>query len=109
MDTLKRRSWDKATLSSQPEEEELEAVPTPKETSPPPAITLNPVIQVVPQTSASQTPVPAPRKFEPDEPEKKEDEKEKVKEGSRLTRKFKHFRKGENCESLLTCNNHTVL
>ncbi|XP_021931921.1 rab11 family-interacting protein 1 isoform X2 [Zootermopsis nevadensis] len=93
MDTLKRRSWDKAILSSQPEEEEPETVPTPKEASPPPAITLSPVMQAMPQTSAPQTPVPTPRKFEPDEPEKKEDEKEKVKEGSRLARKFKQFRK----------------
>jgi len=102
LDNLKRRSWDKVTLSSQPEEEEPEAVTTPKEASPVPARTLNPLIQVVPQSSAPQTPMPAPRKLESDEPEKKEDEK--VKEGSRLARKFRHFRKGENCESLRTCN-----
>jgi hypothetical protein len=104
METVKRHSWDKATLSSQPEEEEPEAVPTPKEVCLPPAITVSSVVQVVPQTSAPQTPVPAPRKLEPDEPEKKEDEKEKVKEGSLLARKFKHFRKGEIYERLPACN-----
>jgi hypothetical protein len=97
IDTLKRRSWDKSMLSSQPEEEEPEPVPVPKEPSPPCAITLSPVTQVLPPTP----PVPSPQKLEPGEPEKKEDEKEKVKESSRLTRKFKQLYKGERCKSLL--------
>ncbi|PNF22192.1 hypothetical protein B7P43_G04937 [Cryptotermes secundus] len=89
IDTLKRRSWDKSLLSSQPEEEEPEAVPVPKEPSPPRAVTPSPVTQVLPPTP----PVPSPQKLESGEPEKKEDEKEKVKESSRLTRKFKQLYK----------------
>jgi hypothetical protein len=94
MDTLKRRSWDKSMLSSQPEKEEPEPAPAPapKEASPP-----SPVIQVLPPTA----PLPSPQKLEPGEPEKKEDEKEKVKESSRLTRKFKQMYKGERCKRLL--------
>lgn len=89
VDTLKRRSWDKSMLSSQPEEEEPEPAPAPKEPSLPPAIASIPVTQVLPPTP----PLPSPQKLEPGEPEKKEYEKEKVKESSRLTRKFKQMYK----------------
>lgn len=109
VDTLKRRSWDKSMLSSQLEEEEPESVPIPKEASPPPARTLSPVIQVVPPNSAPEIPVHAFQKLESDMPDKKEDEKEKMKEGSRLTRKFKQFRRGEYCKSLQTCKKYTAI
>jgi hypothetical protein len=100
MDTLKRRSWDKSVLSSQPEEEEPGAVPVCKEPSPPCVVTPNLVTHVLPPAP----PVPLPRKLEPGEPEKKEDEKDKVKEGSRLTRKFKQLYKGESCQRIqLSC------
>lgn len=108
MDTLKSSSRNKSVLTSQPEKEDPEPISTPKEASPAPARTLNPVIEVVqpvscpqilvvpaPQTPvpAPKTPVPAPRKLEPDEPERKVDEKEKAKEGSKLTRKLKQLYK----------------
>jgi hypothetical protein len=103
MDTLKSSTRNKSVLTSHLAEEDPEPISTTKEASPAPARNHNPVIQVVPPVSAQkilvvpapQTPVPAPRKLEPDEPEKKEDEKEKAKEGSKLTRKLKQLRKGE--------------
>jgi hypothetical protein len=118
MDTLKSSSRNKSVLTSQPEKEDPEPISTPKEASPAPARTLNPVIEVVqpvscpqilvvpaPQTPvpAPKTPVPAPRKLEPDEPERKVDEKEKAKEGSKLTRKLKQLYKGEIFKSLVSC------
>ncbi|PSN34063.1 hypothetical protein C0J52_12824 [Blattella germanica] len=101
LETLKRRSWDKPVLSSQPEEDEPEPLPTPRELSPPPSRTLSPVSTSSVSSSPAPTPVPAPRKLESEEPEKtkevekdkKEDEKEKSKEGNRFARKFKQFRK----------------
>lgn len=103
MDTLKSSSRNKSVLTSQLAEEDPEPISTTKEVSPAPARNQNPIIQVVPPVSAQkilvvpapETPVPAPRKLEPDEPERKEDEKEKAKEGSKLTRKLKQLRKGE--------------
>lgn len=103
MDTLKSSSRNKPVLTSQLAEEDPEPISTTKEASPAPARKLSPIIQVVPPVSAQkilvvptpQTPVPAPRKLEPDEPERKEDEKEKAKEGSKLTRKLKQLCKGE--------------
>jgi len=103
MDTLKSSTRNKSVLTSQLAEEDPEPISTTKEVSPAPARKQSPVIQVVPPVSAQkilvvpapQTPVPVPRKLEPDEPEKKEDEKEKAKEGSKLTRKLKQLCKGE--------------
>jgi Rab11 family-interacting protein 1/2/5 len=99
MDTLKSCTRNKSVLTSQLAEEDPEPVSTTKEVSPAPARNQSPVIQVVPPVSAPkilvvpapQTPVPAPRKLEPDEPERKEDEKEKAKERSKLTRKLKQL------------------
>jgi hypothetical protein len=99
VDTLKRRSWEKSVLSSQPKEEEPEAVPTPKEPSPPCAVTPSPVTHVLLPTP----PVPLPQKLESGEPEKKEDEKDKAREGSRLTRKFKQLYKGESYKRIHRC------
>ncbi|KAJ9597747.1 hypothetical protein L9F63_011355, partial [Diploptera punctata] len=99
LDTLKRRSWDKPLLFSQPEEvPEPEPVVTPKDLSAPPSRTLTPVSSSVSSSPAPTTPVPAPRKMEVEEldmekEKHREDEKEKIKEGSRLARKFKQFRK----------------
>jgi len=111
VDTLKSSSRNKSVLTSQLAEEDPEPISTTKEVSPAPARNQNPVIQVVPPVSAQkilvvpapETPVPAPRKLEPDEPERKEDEKEKAKEGSKLTRKLKQLRKGEIFKSV-SCN-----
>jgi hypothetical protein len=117
MDTLKSSSRNKSVLTSQPEEEDTEPVSTPKDASPASARTLSPVIEVVQPVSTpqivvvppSQTPVPAPRKLEPDESERKEDEKEKAKEGSKLTRKLKQLCKGEILKILVSCNIHIAM
>jgi hypothetical protein len=116
MDTLKSGSRSKSVLTSQPEEEDLEPVSTPKEASSAPARMLSQVMPVVPPVSAPQilvvpapqTPVPAPRKLEPDEPERKEDEKDRTKEGSKLTRKLKQLCKGEVFRHLESHNIYTV-
>jgi hypothetical protein len=111
MDTIQSSSRNKSVLTSQLAEEDPEPISTTKEASPAPARKVSPVIQVVPPVPAQkvlvapapQTPVPAPRKLEPDEPERKEDEKEKAKEGSKLTRKLKQLCKGEIFQRV-SCN-----
>jgi hypothetical protein len=105
MDTQKSSSRNKSVVTSQLTEEDPEPISTTttKEASPAPARKLSPVVQVVPPVSAPkilvvpapQTAVPAPRNLESDEPERKEDEKEKAKEASKLNRKLKYLRKGE--------------
>ena len=103
MDTLMSSPKNESVPTSQLAEEDPEPISTTKEATPSPARNLSPVTKVVPPVSAQKvlvvpapkTPVPAPRKLEPDEPERKEDEKEKAKEGSKLTRKLKQLYKGE--------------